>query len=457
MGNLIASLLNSAQALQVYEKAMNLTENNVVNANTPGYAKQVMTFDSQPFDISVGLPGGVVAGQAHNTRSAYAEVAVRSEQSAYNYSQQKVTDLTPVQSTFDLSSSSGIGPDMTKLFSSFSALSVSPNDAVTRQSVLTAALTVAQDFNDAANGLLRQNANIAQQTTSVIGQINQIAGQIAQINSEYPVDPGGSVDAGVDAQLNSSLEQLAQLTNFTALQQPDGQVTVYIGGQTPLVVGSQTFAIQGTGSTPQAAILSSTGQDITSQVTGGQLSALLDDQNKVVPGYLKNLNMLAKNLADQVNGTLAQGIDQNGAAPATDLFNYNATTGAAITLAVNPLTPDQLTAALPGAAGGNGNALALAKLANAKSINGYTFAQFYGTIGGQVGSDITSAKSNASTQNSLLNQAQTLRQQVSGVSLDAEAENLMEFQRSYEAVSKMIGVLNSVTDTLMSMVGIQTT
>jgi flagellar hook-associated protein 1 len=124
-------------------------------------------------------------------------------------------------------------------------------------------------------------------------------------------------------------------------------------------------------------------------------------------------------------------------------------------LAVNPLTTDQIAAALPGAPGGNGNALAV--LANATPINGYTFEEYYGTIGGQVGSDISSAQNNANTQQSLLNQAQTLRQQVSGVSLDEEAENLMEFQRSYEAISKMIEVLNSVTDTLMNMVGIVTT
>jgi len=457
MGNLIASLLNSAQALQVYQQAMSLTENNVVNANTPGYAKQVMSFEAQPFDISVGLPGGVVAGLPQDTRDAYAEEEVRSEQSAYNYSQQKVSDLTPVQSTFDLSSSSGIGPDMTNLFNSFSALSVNPNDAVTRQGVLTAASTVAQDFNDAANGLLTQSANLAQQTTSVVGSINQLAGQIAQINSEYPVDPGGGVDAGVDAQLNSSLEQLSQLTNFTAVQQPDGQVTVYIGGQTPLVVGSQAFDIQSLGSPPQTAIQSSTGTDITSQITGGQLSALIDDQNNIMPSYLSSLNTLAQNLSDQVNSTLDQGIDENGAAPATDLFTYNATTGAAITMGVNPLTTDQLAAAVPGSPGGNGNALALANLANATVIQGYTFEQFYGTIGGKVGSDLSSAQNDATTQQSLLNQAQTLRQQVSGVSLDEEAENLMEYQRSYEAVSKMIGVLNSVTDTLMNMVGIVTT
>lgn len=457
MGNLIASLLNSAQGLQVYEQAMNLTENNVVNANTPGYAKQVMSFEAQPFDVSVGLPGGVVAGNAQDSRDAYAEQSVRSAQSVYNYSQQKVTDLTPVQSAFDLSSSSGIGPDMTNLFNSFSALSVNPNDTVTRQSVLTAATTVAQDFNDASNSLNTQSAALTQQTTGVISSINQLASQIAQINTEYPIDPGGSVDAGVEAQLNSSLEQLSQLTNFTALQQPDGQVTVYIGGETPLVVGSQVMNIQASGSPPQTTILSSTGQDITSQITGGQLSALIDDQNKVIPGYISSLNTLAQSLADQVNTTLDQGIDQNGAAPSTDLFTYNATTGAAATLAVNPLTPDQIAAALPGASGGNGNALALANLANASNTDGYTLEQYYGSIGGQVGSDLSSAQSSATTQQSLLNQAQTLRSQVSGVSLDEEAQNLMEYQRSYEAISKMIGVLNSVTDTLMNMVGIVTT
>ena len=50
-----------------------------------------------------------------------------------------------------------------------------------------------------------------------------------------------------------------------------------------------------------------------------------------------------------------------------------------------------------------------------------------------------------------------MRQQISGVSLDEEAENMMEYQRSYQAVSKMLGTLNSLTDTLMNMVGVVTT
>ena len=50
-----------------------------------------------------------------------------------------------------------------------------------------------------------------------------------------------------------------------------------------------------------------------------------------------------------------------------------------------------------------------------------------------------------------------MRQQVSGVKLDEEAENMMEYQRSYQAISKMIGGVNDLTDTLMNMVGVVTT
>ena len=142
-----------------------------------------------------------------------------------------------------------------------------------RQTVLNDAATVAQDFNNTASGLLNQATGMQQATSSTIAQINTLSATIAQINQQNRIDLSGGVDAGVDAQLNSTLEQLSQLVNISVLQQPDGLVSVYAGGQTPLVMGDQSFAIQGDFSTPQTAILSSSGTDVTAQLTGGQLGA----------------------------------------------------------------------------------------------------------------------------------------------------------------------------------------
>ncbi|HYL76995.1 MAG TPA: flagellar hook-associated protein FlgK [Bryobacteraceae bacterium] len=452
MGNLLASLLNTSNALRVYSQALTVSQNNVVNASTPGYAKQTQGLEAMPFDVTVGLPGGVMAGPVLSARDGFAEKSVREQQTALDLYQQKTTDLTPLETYFDLSGTSGIGPDISGLFQRFSQLSVSPNDAVARQGVIDQANTVAQSFRNTAMGLAGQGTSLDQESRSTIDSINRLAGIIAEVNAHNRVDPSGSVDAGVDAQLNSALEEMSQLVNFTALQQPDGTIAVYLGGQSPLVSNDQVYAIHGDFSTAQTAIVSSTGADLTPLITGGKLSALLDDNNNLLPAYMKDLNTLAENLASQVNTTLANGVDQNGAAPVTDLFQYDAATGAALTLSVNPVTPDQIAAALPGAAGGNGNALALAKLANAKTVDGYTFAQFYGNLGGRVGRDLSEAKDTQSTKQQLLSQAQALRQQVSGVSLDEEAEHLVAFQRAYEATSKMMSILNSLTDTLMKVI-----
>ncbi len=445
MGSLNASLINASNALKVYQGALNATQNNVTNANSPGYAKQRPSLVALPFDTATGAPGGVRLGAMQSSRNQFAEQAVRTSQFAYSFDQQKTGDLSNIQNYFSMTATSGIAPAMSALFQSFSQLSVTPNDTVARQTVLNNATTVAQQFNNTADGLLNQINNLNAATRGTVQSINQLAETIANLNASNPQDLLGGVDAGVDAQLNSALDQLSQYANFSILKQPDGTLTVYLGGQTPLVVGSQAYEIQGDFSTPPMAILSSSGHDITGQITGGQLGAEIEDYNTVIPSYIASLNTLAQTFADQVNNTLNNGIDQNGAAPVTNLFSYDPYGGAALTLTVNPLTPDQIAAATPGAPGGNGNALALADLANARPVDGYTFAEAYGNLGGQVGNDLSLAQSSSTANQNLLTQAESVRQQTSGVSLDEEALNLMLYERSYDAISKMLGVLNSLS------------
>lgn len=452
MGNLLTSLLNSANALGIYSRALDVVGNNVTNSNTPGYAKQELNLESLPFDITVGLPGGVAAGSLQSSRDAYAEQNVRQQQSGLGAFQAQSNALSNLSTLFDLSGKTGVNGALDNLFQGFSSLSVSPNDNTARQNVLNQAAAVANAFNQTSSGLSSASAKVSDDTRTKIDAINQIAGTIAQINSSHIKDYKGDIDAGLDAKLNSSLENLSQYIDYTALQQPDGGVTVYIGGQTPLVFGNQAEPIKGDFSTPQTAILDSAGKDITSQITGGQLGGLLQVHNQRIPSYQADLNTLASSVADQINTALANGVDANGAAPATNLFTYDSTSGAAASLAVNPLTTDQIAAALPGAPGGNGNALQLAALATAKPVNGKSFNQFFGELGGRVGLDISAASTGVDTQTAQLSQAQSLRQQASGVDLNAEAAKLVQFQSAYQAATKLVTVLDQLTQTTINMI-----
>jgi flagellar hook-associated protein 1 FlgK len=217
-------------------------------------------------------------------------------------------------------------------------------------------------------------------------------------------------------------------------------------------MGAQSFNISANFSTPQTVIKDSQGNDITSEITGGQLGAQIQENNSTLPGYLSSLNTLAQTFADTVNNALSQGVDQNGNPPANNLFTYNTGGDAAYTLAVTPgFTPSQIAAALSSAPGGNGNALNVAQLATATALNGFTFTQAFGNLGQQVGTDISSATNNQTEQQNLVTQAQAQRTAVSGVSLDAEAAKLLQYQQSYQAVAKVVSTLNSLTDSLMAM------
>ena len=82
MGSLFSAIQTAASSLSVISQGLQTTENNVANANTPGYARQSLNVESLPFDISVGLPGGVISNGTQSSRDPYAEQGVRTQQSA---------------------------------------------------------------------------------------------------------------------------------------------------------------------------------------------------------------------------------------------------------------------------------------------------------------------------------------------------------------------------------------
>ncbi len=457
---LYASLISSANTLRVYNQLFSTVQNNINNASTPDYATQTMTTVSSPFQPSEGLTGGVTAGALQSSRDLYAEQNVQSQNQAWGQADQQTTDLTQIQPLFDISDSNGLSGVMNQFFSDVSAWSLSPNDTVARQTVLNDASSLATKFNEAGNGLATEASQLSQETGSTVQTINGLANQIAELNQAITQNGSNQSDPGIDASMQNALENLSEYADFTTLPQSNGTVTVMVGGQTPLVIGDNAYALssgtasQGT-SAESISVLSSSGQNITDQIQGGRLGGELDTANNLLPSYIGQLNTLASSFAQAVNGVLAGGVDQNGNAGAA-LFAYDATNPAQ-TLSVTSITPDQLAAASSTAPGGNGNALALAALASSPTqVNGMSFTGYYGQLASQVGQDIQNATNQQQTSSDLLAQARTLRNNISGVSLDAQATNMVELQQGYDANAQLVTILNQLTQETINMIGTTT-
>jgi flagellar hook-associated protein 1 FlgK len=284
-----------------------------------------------------------------------------------------------------------------------------------------------------------------------VEDVNRLASVIRDLNIEYRTDFRKQEDAGLSARLYSALEELATLVDLNALLKSDGTVTVLLGGQTTLVIGDKSFPISADMSGPVAAIRDHEGKDITGQVQQGKLKGSLELNNERLPEYTAELNLLAETFANRVNAVLAGGTDLNGLPPVTDLFEYDAANGSAITLAVTAITPEEIAAASPAAPGGNSNALALAGLATSAEIGGFTFTEFYGELSARLGRDLTSARQDEQSSALLLSQARYLRDQESAVDLNQEAASLIEYQRAYQATAQLVRTLDEMTEVVMTL------
>src|ERR1700743_2074562 len=113
MGSLTTTLLNSTRALNTYDQVFSTIQNNIANANTPGYAKQDQSV------ISTADPtGGISLGPLLSSRSQYLEQAVRSQQQRLGAATQPATDLSSIQSQFDVTGTAGVPGALNGFFNS---------------------------------------------------------------------------------------------------------------------------------------------------------------------------------------------------------------------------------------------------------------------------------------------------------------------------------------------------
>ena len=203
-------------ALDADQAALDIVANNTANVNTPGYTLETPTWeenDSASLDgMQFGM--GVQETGAQSQRDRVLEQAMQQQTQTESSSSARLTALDQMQAMFsgatsagtDTSAASGIGSDLSNFFDSLSSLEASPADDALRQNVLSAAGTLASDFNGAAAQLEGQRQSLDEQSTSVAGQANTLLRRHRSAQCADRVDQsergcgnaGGSAAAGPD-------------------------------------------------------------------------------------------------------------------------------------------------------------------------------------------------------------------------------------------------------------------
>src|SRR5215471_7549764 len=97
MGSLFSSLVSTAGAIRAYDRSLDVIQNNVSNASTPGYAAARLNLIAEPFDPNAGIGGGVTTGTLQSSRDVFVEQSVWAQQNSVGQFTQQSQSLAPLE------------------------------------------------------------------------------------------------------------------------------------------------------------------------------------------------------------------------------------------------------------------------------------------------------------------------------------------------------------------------
>ena len=446
------SLFSTArQSLLASQAATQATSTNVANVETPGYSRRTVSLQSRPpgrggvfLQSSPTAGGGVAVEGFERSRSGILDRAVRTGRTASGGAGEGAVLLAGLEAQLAPDGGDAFLGAIGRFFDAWSDVADAPTNLGSRDALLAAADGLAGTLRGADERLRDYGAAVRQDLDATVGRANALFGEVAALNTAVQSAAARGVpDADALDRRDLLLDELAGLAPITIRDQPNGAVTVSIGGMAVVqdaqarpvrleADGAGRLGLYADGS-PRALSLGA--------VDGGALGAQLDVVGAAVPGARRALDALAADVVTRVNAAHAGGIGLDGVS-GRPFFDPAGVTAATVTRSAG------LDArAIAAGAGGPGDGSVATAIAGLADDAGGTAVRTLAGIGSQVRRASAAAQGSAA----VTAQAEALRDGVSRVSLDEEMANLIRYQQAYAASARVLQTAESLFDTLLSL------
>lgn len=448
------------RALRAQQKAIDVVNHNIANANTEGYSRQVATLaTTSPYSVptmnrtqSAGQIGsGVIVSSVDRVRDGFVDYQLRNELSAQGQWEAARDSLEQVEAVFTEPASSGLNTLLNRFWQSWQELSNAPSDLAVRANLIEQAstLTTAINYDYEQLTALRQDLN--RQIALTVAEINDAASRISSLNAQIAqIELTGQQANDLSDQRDLLLDQLSKLAKVSVVAAPNGMAQVFLGNRL-LVDGAKSNALQtanGTGGMSE--VQWPDGNEIN--VAGGRLFGLFEQRDTVVPNLLADLDDLAASLIAAVNDVHATGFGLDDAGPVAPGRLFLTGSGAADIAVSATVVSDPRSiaaAATPGAPGDGSLALGVAQALKSAGVDS-GYRSFIAGLGVRA----RAASERVENQEVLVLHLRRRQEALSGVSLDEETVNLLKYQQAYEAAARVITAVDQMLETLINRTGV---
>src|SRR5437868_5594370 len=317
--SLLGMIQLSSNALNAASLGLQVTGNNIANANTPDYIRQRLVQSTQP-----GYPlGGLVVGLGvridgvQQVIDKFLDERMRSATSDVANSDAQADAYSKLEAVINELGDNDLSTSLTSFFGSLQDVLNQPESTAIRNVAVQRAQSLTQSIQrlDSQTRQLHQDFN--QQVVSTADDINGFLKDIAQLNVRIAALEGSvskSDAVGLRDQRAADLNKLAEITDIRTIEQPTGDVTVYSGGDYLVTLGTyrQVHAVTNSQNGLQVSRIEIEGINSPLSAGGGRLAGLTAARDNVLGGFLNGLDDVSKTLINEFNKVYSGGQGLSG-------------------------------------------------------------------------------------------------------------------------------------------------
>jgi flagellar hook-associated protein 1 len=313
--------------LAAAQYGLNTTGHNIANVNTEGFSRQRVETSSTVGDAFRTTFLGNGAQLASITRSFnennYEEVLFNVSQFFYNN-----TSYTNAARMDNLLADpdTGITTTFEEMFDGITGVAEEPTIISSREVILARAETVAKRFNSLyAEVANQQMSSINEEIETSVREINSFTSEIAKLNAKIQVenavgDQGFAPNDLLDKR-DALIKSLSEKMEVEIIKLDDGSINLTVGQGITLIAGAidlpmRVIRNEFDSSKLEIGVAQSKNTpnslNVTKQVTGGSLAALLEVRDNLIIPTIQELGKVAMGLADSFNRQQSLGRDLNG-------------------------------------------------------------------------------------------------------------------------------------------------
>lgn len=319
----MAGLINiGLSGILGHQAALNTTANNITNANTPGYSRQQVVFDSQSGTNSGAgsIGSGVTISEIRRVADQFVVNQLRSDTSLFNEQDTLNTELTRLDNLLG-GETTGLNDALNNFFSSIQSAAEDPAALPQRQLVLSEAQGLVNRFQSLHEEFVQHRESVTGQMQATSEDINSLLSSIADLNVAISESPGvaqGRMPNDLMDKREEKIRELSELIQVKVSPADGNQVNVALSSGQALVVGGQASKLKTEISASDPTKLDFKLQngkrttEVTDQIIGGKLGGLRTFQNKVLEPAFDQLGRIALAVSEKVNQQHSIGMDLEG-------------------------------------------------------------------------------------------------------------------------------------------------